>query len=169
MKLPVTAYIGLGSNLESPEVQIVSALVELKAIPSSRCLIHSSLYASPPMGPQNQPDYINAVVAIETHLEPHSLLQELQMIERMHQRQRKQRWGPRTLDLDLLLYGALTQDEVSLKIPHPGIALRAFVINPLLEIAPNLELPGLGGVRQLAAALPAGERDACIKITSINV
>ncbi len=91
------------------------------------------------------------------------------MIERMHQRQRKQRWGPRTLDLDLLLYGALTQDEVSLKIPHPGIALRAFVINPLLEIAPNLELPGLGGVRQLAAALPAGERDACIKITSINV
>ncbi|MES9880057.1 MAG: 2-amino-4-hydroxy-6-hydroxymethyldihydropteridine diphosphokinase [Sedimenticola sp.] len=157
MKPAVTAYIGLGSNLDNPEIQINTALDELDAIPSSHSVTHSSLYSSRPMGPAEQPDYINAVAALETYLEPFPLLRALQAIEQVHKRKRGERWGPRTLDLDLLLYGELILDETDLKIPHPGIAMRAFVIYPLLEIAPSLKLPGLGSIEQIAAAGSPGD------------
>ncbi|MEJ1297844.1 MAG: 2-amino-4-hydroxy-6-hydroxymethyldihydropteridine diphosphokinase [Candidatus Sedimenticola sp. (ex Thyasira tokunagai)] len=157
MKVPVTAYVGLGSNLEDPEAQVNSALNELSAIPSSRCVAHSSLYISSPLGAADQPDYINAVAALETALEPYPLLRALQAIEQRHKRKREKRWGPRTLDLDLLLYGGLILNDTDLKIPHPGIAIRPFVLYPLLEIAPSLELPGLGVIQQLAEACPPEE------------
>ncbi|MEJ1469487.1 MAG: 2-amino-4-hydroxy-6-hydroxymethyldihydropteridine diphosphokinase [Candidatus Sedimenticola sp. (ex Thyasira tokunagai)] len=157
MKVPVTAYVGLGSNLEDPEAQVNSALNELSAIPLSRCVAHSSLYISSPLGPADQPDYINAVAALETALEPYPLLRALQAIEQRHKRKREKRWGPRTLDLDLLLYGGLILNDTDLKIPHPGIAIRPFVLYPLLEIAPSLELPGLGVIQQLAEACPPEE------------
>lgn len=147
----ISAYIGLGSNLNQPEQQILQALDELDCIPESWLVQASSLYASPPMGPQDQPDYINAVAKVHTGLKPLELLDELQRLENAHARLRSQHWGPRTLDLDLLLYGDQTIQEQRLTVPHPGIAQRAFVLAPLVEIAPRLQVPGLDAVEKLLA------------------
>jgi 2-amino-4-hydroxy-6-hydroxymethyldihydropteridine diphosphokinase len=147
------ACIGLGSNLDDPVRQVGSALDELAGLPLSRLLRRSSLYRSPPMGPTDQPDYVNAAALIETALEPLELLDVLQAIEAAHGRRRELRWGPRTLDLDLLVYGDLRLDHPRLTLPHPGIAGRAFVLVPLAEIAPDLELPGTGSVAAAAAAV----------------
>jgi 2-amino-4-hydroxy-6-hydroxymethyldihydropteridine diphosphokinase len=114
-------------------------------------LASSSLYRTPPMGPPGQADYINAVACLETALSPHALLDALQALERAHERVRTVRWGPRTLDLDLLLYDQLEIADERLTVPHPGLTLRAFVLLPLLQIAPTLQLPGLGSVAELAA------------------
>ena len=153
---PVTAYVGVGANLDEPRRQVETALVELDGLPATRVARVSSLYRTPPMGPQDQPDYINAVAELETGLGPLALLDELQRLEHLHRRVRgSERWGPRTLDLDLLLYGALTLDEPRLTVPHPGLAQRAFVLVPLAEIAPDLEIPGLGRVRPLREAVSA--------------
>lgn len=151
----VTCYIGLGSNLQQPAQQVRQALHELATIPDCRLLAQSSLYRSPPLGPQDQPDFINAVAAIETSLSPHALLDALQAIEQTHQRQRTRHWGPRTLDLDLLLYGDQEINDTRLQLPHPGLRQRAFVLYPLDEIAPRLQVPGLGPLSELLRAVPA--------------
>lgn len=137
-------YVGLGSNLEQPLQQIKQALQELDEIPRSRCLKRSSLYRSPPLGPPDQPEYINAVAELETTLEPEILLDQLQRIEQQHGRRREgERWGPRTLDLDLLLFGDRQLATSRLTVPHPGLCERAFVLYPLAEIAGfNLKIPG---------------------------
>jgi 2-amino-4-hydroxy-6-hydroxymethyldihydropteridine diphosphokinase len=137
----VTAYIGLGSNLDHPRSQVQAALQELDGIRATRLLKASALYQSAPMGSKDQPDYINAVAAIETSLEPEMLLTQLQQLEASHQRVRKEHWGPRTLDLDLLLYGNELIHSERLTVPHPGLKERNFVLIPLYEIAPDLILP----------------------------
>ena len=149
---PALAYIGLGSNLDDPKDQVLRALAALAALPGSRLAARSSLYRTPPMGPPGQADYVNAVAALETTLAPHALLDALQAIEHGHARVRDVRWGPRTLDLDLLTYGALQLHDARLTVPHPGIADRAFVLVPLAEVAPALEIPGLGSVAMLCEA-----------------
>lgn len=150
----VRAYIGLGSNLASPLGQVRQAIAELAQLPNSRLVAVSRLYRSRPMGPADQPDYINAVAAIDTLLAPLRLLDALQAIENHHQRKRGAvQWGPRTLDLDLLLYGDGRIDEPRLTVPHPGISERGFVLCPLAEIAPTLRLPGTEAVQALCSAL----------------
>lgn len=143
-------FIALGSNLQNPIRQIRSALVELQGLPNSVLVKTSSLYRTAPMGPE-QPDFINAAVQINTSLSAMALLAELQSIENLHGRVRAQHWGPRTLDLDLLLYGDEIIVSEQLVIPHPGMKARAFVLYPLLEIAPDLILPGGEAVSELAA------------------
>ena len=143
------AWIGLGSNLDEPREQLERAFEELDAIPDTRLLGRSSLYASSPMGPADQPDYLNAVASLETALEPLELLDALQAIEQAHQRCRERHWGPRTLDLDLLLYDERILDSPRLRIPHPGLHLRDFVLAPLLEVAGDLRIPGRGRASEL--------------------
>jgi 2-amino-4-hydroxy-6-hydroxymethyldihydropteridine diphosphokinase len=150
----VAAFIGLGSNLDEPTQQVLSALAELAALPDSELRARSSLYQTPPMGPPNQPDYVNAVAELATRLSPHRLLDELQRIEQKHRRLRQEHWGPRTLDLDLLVYGSAQIDDPRLRVPHPGLADRAFVVVPLAEIAPALQIPGLPTPAALRASLP---------------
>ncbi len=139
----VLAAVGIGSNLDDPEAQARSALRALESLPESRLVAASSLYRNPPLGPQDQPDYINAVALLETRLSPHALLDALQGVERAHHRVRGRRWGPRTLDLDLLTFGSACISDARLIVPHPGLARRAFVVFALAEIAPELEIPGL--------------------------
>ncbi len=154
---PVT-YVGLGSNLDSPERQIRTALVELAKAPGVIGVRGSSLYANPPMGPADQPDYVNAVAEVITALEPLALLDLLQSIEAIHGRVRKlERWGPRTLDLDLLVYADQRIDCDRLSVPHPGIAERSFVLLPLYELAPELKIPGLGPVSALLTGVESTE------------
>ncbi|HEY0719807.1 MAG TPA: 2-amino-4-hydroxy-6-hydroxymethyldihydropteridine diphosphokinase [Gammaproteobacteria bacterium] len=139
--MTVRAYIGLGSNLDDPLSQVKSALAELAYLPRSRLHAASPLYRTPPLGPAGQPDYINAVAALDTELAPLALLDELQRIEQHHGRVRGPlRWGPRTLDLDLLLYGDAVISSERLTVPHPGLRERPFVIFPLRAIAPALIL-----------------------------
>lgn len=154
-RVPVTAYIGLGSNLDDPVLHVQQACGELNQLPTSQLLACSALYRSPPMGPTDQPDYINAVAAIKTTLAPHQLLAELQVIEQRHGRKRERRWGARTLDLDLLIYADMTLSDVTLTLPHPGLAERDFVLYPLQEIAPTLIVPGLGALDLLVGNCPA--------------
>jgi 2-amino-4-hydroxy-6-hydroxymethyldihydropteridine diphosphokinase len=145
------AWIGLGSNLEEPRRQLERAFAALKSLPQSRLRCRSSLYASSPMGPADQPDYLNAVAGLETTLEPLELLDALQAIERSQGRVRNRRWGPRTLDLDLLLYDDRVMHTPRLVLPHPGIAQRDFVLLPLLEAGGDLTIPGRGRVARLLA------------------
>ena len=150
-------YIGLGSNLAAPETQITSARQAINALDNVQEQAFSSLYRSPPMGPQDQPDYVNAVMAVRTDLPAIELLHCLQKIELEQGRVRKdERWGPRTLDLDILLYD---QDMINLPdliVPHYGLAERAFVVYPLQEIAPELSVPGKGGIASLIEQCPLG-------------
>ena len=150
----VLGYVGLGSNLANPVDQIRTAFSELETLPDTVCLARSSLYSNPPMGPQDQPDYVNAAVVLRTELSAHELLRALQAIEQAHGRDRSgQRWGPRSLDLDILLYGDHRIDAPDLKVPHPGVAERAFVLLPLAEIAPTLQIPTHGSVRELLGTI----------------
>lgn len=150
----VTVFIGLGSNLDDPGAQVRKALRELADIPRSRVLAVSSLYRSAPMGPQDQPDYVNAVAQLQTGLTAEQLLDALQAIEQTHGRTRGEHWGPRTLDLDILLYGDSTLHTERLSVPHPGIAQRNFVLYPLAEIDATLAIPGAGSVQSLLAQCP---------------
>jgi 2-amino-4-hydroxy-6-hydroxymethyldihydropteridine diphosphokinase len=146
----VTAYVGLGANLDSPASQVRRALDELAALPHTRLVARSPLYRSPPLGPPDQPDYINAVAGLETALAPLALLAELHRIEAAHGRRRDgTRWGPRSLDLDILIYDGLVLATPELTLPHPGLHERAFVLYPLHDIAPALHIPGRGTVREL--------------------
>lgn len=149
------AFVGLGSNLADPVGQVLAALDALGRLAEVERISASSLYAGPPMGPPSQPDYVNAVAELGVRGEPHTLLQALQRIEARHGRRRDgERWGPRTLDLDLLLFGGCVLDTPQLVLPHPGIAERAFVLVPLCEIDASVEVPGLGRVDRLLQALP---------------
>lgn len=149
------AYVGLGSNLDRPLQQVQTAANELAQIRETRLLNVSSFYGSEPMGPQDQPDYVNAVAAIETGLDAETLLAALHAIEDRHGRQRVRHWGPRTLDLDLLLYGDEQLQTGHLTVPHPGMHQRAFVLVPLLEIAPDVIIPGVGVALELLTTLDA--------------
>lgn len=137
-----TVFIAIGSNLNDPVGQAQRGIEALNLIPRTHLIRASQLYSSSPMGPQNQPDYINAVVEIETELTPLELLNYTQKIELEHGRVRKdERWGPRTLDLDILLFNQQIIDSERLTVPHYGMKTREFVLYPLAEIAPNLTLP----------------------------
>lgn len=151
--LAVPAFIGIGSNLNQPVRQVRSALKALSRLPASRLTGASSLYQSRPLVFAEQPDYVNAVARIETQLSPIDLLAVLQRLEADHGRVRGgMRWGPRTLDLDILLYDDLRVDSERLTVPHPGIASRPFVLRPLAELAPTLHLPVHGPVAALSEA-----------------
>ncbi len=153
--ITVIAYIGLGSNLAAPVEQIKTARLAIAQLERVDDVAFSSLYGSPPMGPQDQPDYINAVMAIKTALPAMDLLRKLQAIENDQGRIRDERWGARTLDLDLLLYGEQQINLAELTVPHAGIAERAFVLYPLQEIAGNgLIVPGKGLLKDLLEQCP---------------
>lgn len=144
------AYIGLGSNLQSPARQLDSAMDLLASIPNTRLIARSSLYRSAPFGGIEQPDFVNAVASLLTRLTAHDLLAELQQIEQRRGRERNDvRWGPRVIDLDLLVFSDQVLADPGLKVPHPGITDRNFVLLPLREIAPELLIPGLGRVASL--------------------
>jgi len=139
-----TAFIGLGSNLKEPRAQVLHAIEALGRMPHTRLLARSSLWRSAPVGYLDQPDFINAVVKLETGLAPRALLDALLALEHDNGRTREFRNAPRTLDLDLLLYGDLRHHEHGLTVPHPQMHLRAFVLLPLLEIEPGCMIPGVG-------------------------
>ena len=148
-------YLGLGSNLAQPAAQLQAALAALAELPGCQLVKVSSLYASQPLGPADQPDYVNAVAALDTNLEPLQLLDLLQQIELHQGRQRKtERWGPRTLDLDILLFGQQRIDEARLKVPHYHMQERPFVLYPLAEIAADLQLPDGRTLRELLKNCP---------------
>ncbi len=152
-----TAYIALGSNLSDPASQLRAALKQLNSLPHCHITAISSVYRSTAVGPGEQPDYLNAVVKITTSLPPPQLLDATQVIEQSQGRVREQRWAARTLDLDILLYGCEKIDTPSLKIPHPRMAKRNFVLYPLAEIAgEKLMLPCGGVLESLLATCPAG-------------
>ncbi len=156
--MAVQAFIGIGSNLADPVAQVHSAIEALETLPQTRRASASRLYRNPPMGPADQPDYVNAVAEIETALSPQALLAALQALEADAGRDRSgRRWGPRPLDLDLLVYGDQQIDEAALTVPHPGLASRAFVLHPLAEIAPALPIPGLGTVGSLVERVAADD------------
>ena len=138
------AFIGLGSNLGERESMIRLALDDLARLPQTVLVRASSLYDTEPVGEVDQPNFLNAVAQIDTELTARQLLWNLQLIEKRLGRVRTQRWGPRTIDLDLLLYGSLVVDEPDLKVPHPELAQRSFVLVPLVELDPLLVHPGTG-------------------------
>lgn len=135
------AYIGLGSNLHGPCSQIAKAIACIAALPNSQVLAVSGLYRTPPMGPQDQPCYVNSMVKVSTQMSPSELLQETQSIEQVMGRTRSLRWGPRVIDLDIILFGNLVLNIENLRIPHPGLKERNFVSIPLAELSPALILP----------------------------
>jgi 2-amino-4-hydroxy-6-hydroxymethyldihydropteridine diphosphokinase len=144
------AYIGIGSNLQDPHAQVLAARARLAGLPQTRLVLASPLYASRPLGPVVQPDFVNAVAGILTRLDAATLLGELRGIETALGRPaQRQRWGPRVIDLDLLSYGRERRPDGALVLPHPGIVERNFVLYPLADIAPDLDLPGLGRVAEL--------------------
>ena len=149
------AYVALGSNLEHPDRQVMRGFDDLDGIPDTRVLARSSLYRSAPVGYLEQPDFVNAVAKVETRLAPQALLSALLDIEQRHGRQRDRVNGPRTLDLDIVLYGNRTVNEPGLRIPHPRMQDRAFVVVPLAEIAPDADVPGQGAIRDLVARVDA--------------
>lgn len=156
MSKPVRCYIGMGSNLENPHQQVEDAFKELAQLPETTLVLRSSIYRSDPVGPQDQPDFINAVAAIDTALQPHALLDQLQSLEQRHRRVRERHWGPRTLDLDLLCYGNETIDTERLTVPHAFMHERSFVLWPLAEIAPELQFPNGTKLSHLLVACPMG-------------
>ncbi|MET1081377.1 MAG: 2-amino-4-hydroxy-6-hydroxymethyldihydropteridine diphosphokinase [Pseudomonas sp.] len=148
-------YIGLGSNLADPLAQLRQALAALAALPATQLHRHSAFYASDPLGPADQPRYVNAVAALDTRLEPLVLLDALQAIEQGQGRTRKaERWGPRTLDLDILLFGERLLDEPRLIVPHYHLQARPFVLYPLADIAPELQLPDGRRLTELLQGCP---------------
>jgi 2-amino-4-hydroxy-6-hydroxymethyldihydropteridine diphosphokinase len=150
-----SAFIGLGSNLNDPDGQVRAALAALAHVESTRVCAVSSLYRSAPVGIEDQPEFVNAVAHVMTLLEPRPLLQHLLALESAQGRVRTVRNGPRTLDLDLLLFGSRCIDEPGLVIPHPRMHERAFVLIPLVEIAPDLDIPGHGRVADLIRRIGA--------------
>lgn len=145
----ITAYIGLGSNQGEPRAQIDQAFGELGGLPATRLAARSPLYRSAPIDAPGQPDFVNAVAAVETELSAAQLLEALQAIESRHGRERNYRNAPRTLDLDLLLFGDTAFASPTLTLPHPRMHERAFVLRPLLDLDPRAEIPGRGAARAL--------------------
>jgi 2-amino-4-hydroxy-6-hydroxymethyldihydropteridine diphosphokinase len=152
---PTICYIGLGANLHQPLQQLEQAVLALAALEHCQLLCVSSFYGSKPMGPQDQPDYVNAVAMLQTNLPAERLLDQLQKIELEQGRERKdQRWGPRTLDLDILLFGQQQLNTARLTVPHYGMKVREFVLYPLAELAPELHLPDGTVLSELLALVP---------------
>jgi 2-amino-4-hydroxy-6-hydroxymethyldihydropteridine diphosphokinase len=144
------AYVGVGSNLSDPAMQVRGALERLSRLPATLLVSRSPLYHTPPFGEVPQPAFVNAAAGLLTQLTPEQLLAALRSLERELGRQPpRERWGPRVIDLDLLVMGAERRDGDALRLPHPGIAERDFVVYPLADIAPDLEVPGLGPVWRL--------------------
>ena len=156
------AVVALGANLGAARANVAHALGHLAELKDTRVRARSALYRSRAEGPP-QPDYVNAVALIETGLSPSLLLGELQRVERAFGRRRGRRWGPRTLDLDVIVYGDQVITDADLTVPHPRAHLRAFVLRPLAEIAPDLVVPGRGAVSYLVSRLPA-DAGACRRI-----
>lgn len=148
----IRAYVALGSNLGNPVSTVEDAIEAMAALRGSLLKAISSLYRTAPVGLKRQPDFINAVVALDTRLAPRELLDELFALEAKFGRERSVKNAPRTLDLDLLCYGEVAQDDPALTLPHPRMHERAFVLAPLAEIAPCLVIPGRGPVASLLAA-----------------
>jgi 2-amino-4-hydroxy-6-hydroxymethyldihydropteridine diphosphokinase len=144
------AFVGIGSNQDDPERQVRRAIAALQELPRTDLVVRSSLYRSAPFGPVKQPDFVNAVAQLETELDAAGLFRQLQAIEQRQGRLRGKRWGPRIIDLDLLVFADQVIGTKVLNVPHPGIAERNFVLLPLQEIAPDLIIPGLGKVADIA-------------------
>jgi 2-amino-4-hydroxy-6-hydroxymethyldihydropteridine diphosphokinase len=144
------AYIGVGSNLDDPPAQILRAFGKLAELPATRVMLTSPIYRARPFGPVDQPEFANAAAGLLTQLQPRELLAGLHAIEAALGRpSERQRWGPRIIDLDVLVYGRERLQDPMLTIPHPGIVERNFVLYPLADIAPDLDIPGLGRVTEL--------------------
>ena len=159
----VPAYVALGSNLDDPRAQVERALAALDDLPDTRCVLRSSLYRTRPFGPVEQPDFVNAVAGVLTLLDPAALLGRLKGLEaRLGRAPPVVRWGPRRIDLDLLVHGDARVSQPDLAVPHPGIAERAFVLVPLAEIAPDLEVPGLGRVRTLLGKVDSSQLERLV-------
>lgn len=151
------AYVALGSNLDGPAARVRAALAALGGLEATVLVVHSRLWHSPPLGPIAQPDFVNAVAGLLTRLEAGQLLASLKALERTLGRAGPiERWGPRVIDLDLLLVGDESCDEPGLSLPHPGLHERDFVLYPLAEFAPALWIPGRGRVEQLLKDVPGG-------------
>lgn len=149
------AYVGVGSNLSDPEQQVRRALAALAGLPESSSVVSSPLFRTPAFGTVVQPAFVNAVVGLLTRRTPEDLLADLRALERKLGREPpRERWGPRLIDLDLLVVGRETRATDTLRLPHPGIAERDFVLYPLAHIAPDLDVPGLGRVSVLRARVP---------------
>lgn len=160
MNPPVRAFVGIGSNLEDPARQVALALAALAAIPDTEVAAASRPFRTPPWGDTAQPAFVNAVAELHTSLPARALFTHLQRIEAGAGRLRERRWGPRVLDLDLLLYGDACISDADMHVPHPHLHERAFVLVPLAELAPTLEVPGHGRVDLLLAAVDAGGIEA---------
>jgi 2-amino-4-hydroxy-6-hydroxymethyldihydropteridine diphosphokinase len=143
------AYVAIGSNLESPRERVLEAMDRLAALSAADTLLRSQLYLSRPMGPQDQPDFVNAAAGLLTQHTPLELLAALLDLERSMGRNRRERWGPRVIDLDLLWMVDAAVDEPGLKVPHPGVSIRNFVLYPLADIAPTMKIPGVGTILDL--------------------
>ncbi len=152
----IRCYIGLGSNLDDPRAHVSTALKQLAELPDTELVAASSLYRSDPVGPQDQPDFVNAVAELSTRLTPEALLDQLQSLEQAHRRVRERHWGPRTLDLDILLYGDSQLATERLVVPHSHMRERSFVLWPLAEIAPTLALPDGTSLSELLSLCPMG-------------
>ena len=151
-----TVFLGLGSNLDDPDWQVQTAMREIDEIPDAGLVKVSSLYQTTPVGIIDQPPFINAVVQVETTLSPHDLLKQLRAIEAQHGRVRNEKNGPRTLDLDILIFNEWRIDDATLTTPHPRMHERPFVLVPLVEIAPEVFIPGKGYAKEFLAKLDAG-------------
>ncbi|MEO6186785.1 MAG: 2-amino-4-hydroxy-6-hydroxymethyldihydropteridine diphosphokinase [Steroidobacteraceae bacterium] len=154
MTIWVPAYIGVGSNLGDSQARVRAAFESLGNMHNTRFIAKSRLYRTRPFGPVEQDDFINAVAGVLTQLSARELLTEIRAIETRAGRVRIERWGPRTLDLDLLVFGDERIDTQDLVVPHPGIAERGFVLAPLVDIAPSLQVPGVGRAEELLRLLP---------------
>ncbi|MGC1388719.1 MAG: 2-amino-4-hydroxy-6-hydroxymethyldihydropteridine diphosphokinase [Steroidobacteraceae bacterium] len=143
------AYVAIGSNLNQPRERVIEACGRIRALPETRLILRSRLYRTHPMGPQDQPDFINAAVGLLTQLTARALLDALLDIERGMGRERQERWGPRLIDLDLVWMIDALREESGPTLPHPGLSMRNFVLYPLNDIAPELDIPGLGRVADL--------------------
>jgi len=154
------AYVAIGSNLDSPRDRVLEAIERLTKLQASRSTARSRLYLSRPLGPQDQPQFVNAAVGLLTQLAPQDLLSELLAIERVMGRERKERWGPRVIDLDLLWMVDSAVTLPALTLPHPGVSTRNFVLYPLADLAPTLDIPGLGPVLDLKSRV--GDEGICI-------
>ena len=143
------AYVAIGSNLESPRERVLEAMERLSSLSAARMVLRSHLYLSRPMGPQDQPDFVNAAAGLLTQKSPREMLASLLDMERSMGRNRRERWGPRVIDLDLVWMVDAAADEPGLTVPHPGVSIRNFVLYPLADIAPTINIPGMGIVLDL--------------------
>ncbi|MFK7732352.1 MAG: 2-amino-4-hydroxy-6-hydroxymethyldihydropteridine diphosphokinase [Pseudomonadales bacterium] len=162
-------YLALGSNLNRPHWQLRRAVRAIAATAQTKLLTCSSIYRSSPIGPAIQPDYLNAVVAVQCTLRPLALLTQTQAIEKQQGRKRRQRWGPRTLDIDILLFANHQLRHSRLIVPHPRLTQRRFAMEPLLEIAPHAQLPDGRLIQTFANQLAAGVQQEKITLTSLSL